>query len=138
MDDLQRNKDLVRTILGHISAFDMEEVGKLVTDDVVWWVNGGTQDGEYFRGKETAMALVGGIGSMLVDSRVRLDILGMVAEGDSVAVEVRSYGTLKNGKEYRNSYHELYVIRDGLVAVCKEYTDTKYSWDIGIRPSRDG
>jgi ketosteroid isomerase-like protein len=134
MSDLQKNKDLVRAILKHIGDFNIQEIGKLVTDDVIWWVNGGGQDGQYFYGKEASLKLIGVVGDNLVDSKIRLEILGMIAEGDRVAVEVRSYGTMKNGNEYRNSYHEIYEIRDGLVALCKEYADTKYSADVGIRP----
>jgi uncharacterized protein len=134
MSDLQKNKDLVRAILKHIGDFNIQEIGKLVTDDVIWWVNGGSQDGQYFYGKEASLKLIGVVGENLVDSKIQLEIVGMIAEGDRVAVEVRSYGTMKNGNEYRNSYHEIYEIRDGLVALCKEYADTKYSADVGIRP----
>jgi ketosteroid isomerase-like protein len=134
MSNIQKNKDLVRTILKHIGDFNLQEVGKLVTDDVVWWVNGGGQDGQYFYGKEASLKLIGIVGDKLVGPKVQLEILGMIAEGDKVAVEVRSFGTMKSGNEYRNSYHEIYEIRDGLVSLCKEYVDTKYSADIGIRP----
>ena len=41
--------------------------------------------------------------------------LSWPAEGDRVAVEAESHGELKNGKTYNNTYHFLFVFRDGKI-----------------------
>ena len=47
--------------------------------------------------------------------------------GDRVAVEAESHGDLKNGKTYNNTYHFLFVFRDGKICLTKEYNDTAYA-----------
>jgi len=51
-------------------------------------------------------------------------VKGMVAEGDKVAVEVESLGTLRNGRVYNNEYHTLLTIRDDKICAVREYLDT--------------
>jgi ketosteroid isomerase-like protein len=46
--------------------------------------------------------------------------------GDKVAVEVESYGELKNGRVYKQEYHPLITIRDGRISAVREYLDTQH------------
>ena len=41
-----------------------------------------------------------------------------------MAAEVESYAPVTNGNVYNNHYHMLFEIRDGKIAVVKEYADT--------------
>ena len=55
---------------------------------------------------------------------VASDAKGLTAEGDRVAVEAESYAKMKNGKTYQNTYHFLFIVRDGKIQSVKEYLDT--------------
>ena len=64
-------------------------------------------------------------------------IVGMVAEGDKVAVEAESDGAHASGVNYHNHYHFLFTLRDGKVVQMKEYMDTELATAIicgGRRP----
>lgn len=58
---------------------------------------------------------------------VTMTVLGMVAEGDQVAVRVFAEGALA-GEEgrYRNRAHFAFELRDGKLIRVHEYTDTAY------------
>ena len=62
-------------------------------------------------------------GMLLTASHRKVRIVGMVAEGDTVAAEVRSEMHFGD-RVYANEYHDLFVIRDGLIVHGREYFDT--------------
>jgi ketosteroid isomerase-like protein len=53
-----------------------------------------------------------------------MTVIGMVAEGNKVAAEVRSYADLTDGRTYENQYHMLFTLRQGKIVEVKEYADT--------------
>ena len=59
-----------------------------------------------------------------IDGGLRVTPKGITAEGDRVAVEAESYAKMKNGKTYQNTYHFLFIVRDGKIQSVKEYLDT--------------
>jgi uncharacterized protein len=121
---IQDNKQLVERFNAHFEHSDIDGAMALLTDDCVWWVNAKphlfpvagdktkTEYGDLMR--EIHASLEGGM---------RREVLGMVAEGDRVAAELRAYAVTKAGKVYDNRYHMLYTIRDGRIAAAREYTD---------------
>ena len=63
--------------------------------------------------------------------------LGMVAEGDKVAVEAVSTGEHVSGQVYSNEYHFLFEFHEGKLLKLKEYMDTERVTDVlcgGQRP----
>lgn len=52
-----------------------------------------------------------------------MEIINMVGEGDSVAAEAQSRSITKSGRIYENEYFFLFKIRDGKIAIVREYTD---------------
>jgi ketosteroid isomerase-like protein len=95
----------------------------IVTEDVSWWVPGRGIINKADFG-EIAKTVNG-----LFKSGVAMTILGSTAEGDRVAIEAEAYGELKNGKIYNNTYHFLFLFRDGRIFQAKEYNDSKHAAD---------
>jgi ketosteroid isomerase-like protein len=54
-------------------------------------------------------------------SEIRFEILGLIVDGNRVAVEVASTGRLVDGKPYRNRYHDYFELEDGQITVFREY-----------------
>lgn len=54
-------------------------------------------------------------------SEIRFEILGLIVDGNRVAVEVRSAGRLANGKPYQNRYHDYFELENGRISVFREY-----------------
>jgi ketosteroid isomerase-like protein len=98
--------------------------GNVVTDDAQWWV-----PGTGWLSRAQFMKLVEGFGER-VDGPVTLTVEGVTAEGDRVAVEAQAHAALKNGKIYRNTYHFLFIFRDGKICQAKEYNDTLHAREV--------
>jgi ketosteroid isomerase-like protein len=75
------------------------------------------------------MKLVEGFGER-VAGPVTLTVEGVTAEGDRVAVEAQAHAALKNGRIYRNTYHFLFIFRDGKICQAKEYNDTLHAREV--------
>lgn len=94
---------------------------ELVTEDFQWWVQGrGT-----FTGPQM-LEITKVYGDQYAGPGVRT-VTGITAEGDRVAVEYEGNTPLKAGGAYANTYHSLFVIRDGRIASGREYYDTAYA-----------
>ncbi len=115
----EENKKTALKFMESMSAGGVDE--SLLTPDVQWWVPGrGTMS------KQDFFALAGDFQGMIKD-KITMKVHGVTAEGDRVAVEAESYGELKNGKVYNNTYHFLFVFRDGKICLSKEYNDSAHA-----------
>jgi len=96
----------------------------LAAADAVWWAPG---RGEF--GNDTFSKMARGFAGMF-KSPSKITVHGVTAEGDRVAIEAQGHAELTNGKVYRNTYHYLFVFRDGKICQGKLYNDTKHAADI--------
>ena len=131
----ERNRQIAAELFERFSASDITGVLDLMTDDVTWRVPGKPElspvAGSY--GKERLRRLFSRMLAQLHNG-LKMSVLGSVAEGDQVAVEVESSGDLLNGRRYRQQYHFLISFRDGKIAVVREYLDTHHAFDVWMRP----
>ena len=114
-----------RTALKMIAALEGGHLDEtLVTPDVAWWVPGrGTVSKADFLGLAEAFR------GLLKDG-CKMTVHGVTAEGDRVAVEAESIAPLVNGKTYNNTYHFLFLFRDGKIYQAKEYNDSQHAAEI--------
>jgi ketosteroid isomerase-like protein len=113
-----------QTALKMISAMAEGRLDEtLITDDITWWVPGvGTVS------KAAFLGFIDAFRSKL-NGPCRMVVHGVTAEGDRVAVEAESFAKLANGKTYNNTYHFLFVFRNGKICHSKEYNDSKHAVD---------
>jgi ketosteroid isomerase-like protein len=116
MGRAEANKMIVRRFLGAVESGDIDTIESLQAADCTWWVIGG---GDITRDTYTEAVK----GMLLSASTRKVDIIGMLAEGDNVAAEVRSEMHFGD-RVYANEYHDLFVIRDGQIVHGREYFDT--------------
>ena len=62
--------------------------------------------------------------STKMNKPIKMRLLGMIAEGDKVAVQADSYGEMKNGKIYDNAYHFVITFQNGKIKEVLEYCCT--------------
>jgi uncharacterized protein len=112
----ETNKAIVRRFLGAVAAGDIAVIEELQAADCSWWVIG--------RGDVSRQAYTDAVRSMLLGADPReVEIIGMVAEGDTVAAEIRSAFHFGE-RVYANEYHDLFVLRGGQIVHGREYFDT--------------
>ncbi len=137
MTGIEENKKLATELVDAMSRGDTQWFLDNYADDVVVWTMGNTViSGKYSKDQVAAFA------DSIFDSfpnGIKFTIHGMVAEGDTVAMETESYGEHVSGKTYNNFYHMLVKFRGGKITLLKEYLDTELVTDIlagGQRPKR--
>ena len=123
----EANKALAREFFARFSAGDIAGAVALLADDVAWWSAGKPElmPVTGMRNKERMTRIFNGMVEQLKNG-LKMSVKGIVAEGDKVAVEVESFGELRNGRVYNNEYHFLLTVRDGKIAAVKEYYDTHH------------
>lgn len=108
------NTDLAVRLLQSIPMSGPDAADTLAPG-AVWWVLGRPDE-------MPAHNILTMMQGLFVEGRMEVD--GVIADGDRVAVEARSFMISKDGREYSNSYHFLVEFRDGLIVRVKEYCDT--------------
>jgi ketosteroid isomerase-like protein len=114
----EANRATVLRLMAALDQCDSATIREIIAADAPWWVLG---VGEIDR--ET---LISQLEQMLGSARVaETHILGTTAEGERVAVESKGNFEFEDGRTYRNSYHHLFLVRDGKVVGVREYLDLR-------------
>lgn len=114
------NKDEIRQVaidlMTAMPKGDIERADELLAADLKWSVLGSP-------GLSRA-ELLDAARFMSSAKRSDFHIVATTVEGERVAMEAEGDFLFEDGKEYRNSYHFLFIVRDGKVVEGKEYLDT--------------
>lgn len=113
----QLNTELAKNYVRLLEAGNLDGALALTTEDAKFWTPGPghmskTQFREFFAP----------VGQMVEQIKFTFD--HSTAEGDRVALEANSEAKLTNGREYRNRYHFLFLVRDGKLSEVREYADS--------------
>jgi len=132
---IEDNKKLAAEFFARLSASDIAGALDTMTDDATWWIAGKPEllPAAGVHSKEQIARLFNRMAGQLKDG-LRMTVKGMISEGDKVAVEVESYGELRNGRTYHQEYHLLMTIRDGKVSAVREYLDTQHVFATWFQP----
>jgi hypothetical protein len=133
------NKATALQFFQRFSASDVDGALATLSDDATWQLPGSPDrtptSGLYDK------ARIGRLFRRMLDQMpggLAMTVTGTVAEGERVALEVVSQGDLRNGRQYRQSYHVLMEFRDGRIAAVREYLDTQHVHDVWFAPATVG
>ncbi len=118
------NKALVLAFYRLMNERRFGEMWELCAPDGLW--GGGRAATDDFAPIERMKAVIVDPMPVFVGGGIQFTVHSLTAEDDRVAAEVESYAPLVNGNVYNNHYHMLFVIRDGKIAIVKEYADTAH------------
>ena len=124
----EANKALVVEFIRRFETGDLDHAYELLAEGFRWEVMGdshiaGVHD------KATIRAISQGVVDVF-ETPPSWTPTNVIAEGDQVACEAVSSGDARSGFRYRNRYHLLVTVRDGLMVQAKEYMDTKHLADL--------
>jgi ketosteroid isomerase-like protein len=132
---IEQNKQLARNLFDRFSANDIAGALETMTDDATWWIAGKPEHlpaaGLYT--KQRITELLNNLAGALKNG-LKMTVKSMIAEDNKVAVEVESYGELRNGRVYNQEYHMLLTIRDGKISSVREYLDTQHVFAVWFQP----
>src|SRR5688572_26435976 len=125
----EQNKKIAQELFARFTAGDVAGVLQLMSDDATWSIPGKPE--QLPAAGTHSKQRVGKVFHRMMEQipkGLRMTVMGMIAEGDRVAVEVESYGELRNGRVYDQKYHFLIVFRDGKISAVREYLDTQHAF----------
>ena len=111
-----------------MNARKYDEMWSLFLPDAKW--GGVRAEAEEFGSTDNMKAIMVDPMPIFVDGGIQFTVHALTAEDERVADEVESFAPLVNGKVYNNHYHMLFELRDGKIAVVKEYADTAHARDV--------
>jgi ketosteroid isomerase-like protein len=130
----ETNRKTAIELFERFTASDLDGVFARMTDDATWRIPGKPElsraAGIYDR---TRMRRLFERMLAQLTTGLKMTVVGTVAEGDRVSIEVESSGDLRNGRQYRQQYHFLMTFRDGRIASVHEYLDTHHAYDVWMR-----
>jgi len=122
------NTKIAKDYLDAIRKPDMDRAMNLLSDDLAYHIIGKK---ELFPvagvlTKSELRKLMADSSGMFKDG-LHITVTDVTASGDRVALEAYSNADLANGKKYNNTYHWLFVVKNGKITVLKEYMDTLHA-----------
>jgi uncharacterized protein len=126
MAGTEQNKAIAASYFEAITKGDVAAMDRMLADDLDYWVVG-TLNG--LSGSHTKPELLGMLEpfSQMWEGPLKFEVVGSIAEGDKVALEVRNRGTRKDGRVYQNAYSVIFELRDGRIVKIREYFDTMHA-----------
>lgn len=119
------NKQSVLNFCSHFKNAAIPDLLDAMSDDATWWIIGKPDlfHGAGTKSKADMERIWGDLFSHMKDG-LEMNVVGMIAEGDKVAAEIRSIANLTDEEVYENQYHMLFTHRRGKIVEVREYTDT--------------
>lgn len=122
MSQQEDNKDVIRRYFDAVNSTQADRVLALLADD--FHFKAMLREPQWLAGEMGRTAFSSAMVSMseMMSSPIQMKIVSMTAEDDRVAVEATSFGPMKTGPAYENSYHFLFRVRDGKIFEVLEYS----------------
>jgi len=120
---VEANKETIRRMFAAQLGNDIATYSQILADDLRWEI---MQFGiDKPRTKPEMIEMLGAVHRSLNGGHWDKQVVSMVGEGDTVAVEATASMELSNGNVYDQRYHYVYRLRDGQVCFAREYLDTQ-------------
>jgi uncharacterized protein len=119
------NKQAVLDFCAHFKEAAIPDLLDAMSEDATWWIIGNTHlfADAGTKSKADMNRIWGNLFGHMKDG-LEMNVIGMIAEGDKVAAEIRSYADLTDGRVYENQYHMRFTVRRGKILEVREYADT--------------
>jgi uncharacterized protein (TIGR02246 family) len=122
------NKQIMERYVAALAAGDVDAVREFFAPDATWWLAGELAISGTWIGRDTIKEdFFGTAMAHYEPGSVSLEVTGMVAEGDRVALEWTSRARTAAGEPYENFCIGVFTVRDGRIAAVREYMDTDYA-----------
>jgi uncharacterized protein len=122
-------KAILTDYVAAIQAGDEQAIRESFAEDATWTLAGELPISGTWEGRD---AIVGDfLATAMAHYRpgsVSLEITGMIAEGDSVALQWTSRAHTLDGSPYENQCIGVFTVRDGKIRSVHEYMDTHYAY----------
>ena len=129
---VEANKQIVYDFFKAFEAGDAAKASSYLAEGVIWTPMGvkGELPIKGQMDKAGILGLLTGVNAMMKEG-LKLTMTDWTLQENRVAVEVESYGEVKeNGRVYNNLYHFMIIVEEGQIVRVKEYMDTLHVKEI--------
>jgi ketosteroid isomerase-like protein len=129
----QDPKDVVRSFFATLSTGEFGKIAEFFTEDSTWTVNDVTNGFPSQRGRAIVDDFLQPVREgLFAPGDPKVEIIRLIAEGNTVAAETIGRGALLNGNTYENHYAFVLEVdpEAGKVLALKEYMDSDYAHSI--------
>lgn len=119
------NKKAMEKVYSELEAGNRAPFVESLAEDATWTLIGSTRFSRTYNGKNAVLAHLAEARSAL-ESRIRIRVRRIIADGDWVAVQGTGTARTKTGVDYNNTYcWVLGLNADGKIREVTEYLDTE-------------
>jgi uncharacterized protein len=126
---IEANKAVVKQYFARFTDGSGKDPYENFAPEATWWMAGGRaarsskRFAGFWNGMEEVREMSKNVKSVFRNVEA-VEIKGITAEGDRVAVELEARVYTRAGELYNNQYHYLFEVRDGKIRAVREYFDT--------------
>jgi ketosteroid isomerase-like protein len=122
-------KQVVQRYLDALLAGDIDTIRDSFAEDATWSMHGDLPLAGPWKGRDQIVDdFLRAVGSELYEAGSQsFEFPTLIAEGDTVALEWHVQARTAAGLEYDNEYCGIFIVRDGRIAVVREYLDSRYA-----------
>lgn len=119
---VEANKSVVRRYFDAVNIGDCAAILALTSEDFLFTTMARAPDWLQIEWGREAFSQVPPTMSQLMKAPIRLEVVGMIGEGDKITVEAETDGEMLNGRRYNNAYHFAFELADGKLRRVREYS----------------
>jgi uncharacterized protein len=127
---IDKNKQTIEQYFAAVNRGDKEGILQLLADDFVFKGMGRHPDWMRYQWDREAFADAPRDMSTKMQRPIVMNLLGMIAELDRVAVQAESYAEMNSGKIYDNAYHFVFIFEQDKIREVLEYCCTYTVFDV--------
>jgi uncharacterized protein len=121
--DREKNKQIVKETWDAFWRGDIEAGVANMSDDITWLAPGSNKMSGLKVGKDAIRRFR--FTELGVFRDLKRTVVGLYADGDTVILEVKADGHLRNGEPYENAGCVIWQLRGGKIAHVRQYVDTQ-------------
>jgi ketosteroid isomerase-like protein len=122
MADTEHHKQVVLAWLAAVNGADEQGILDLLTEDFLFITMARRPEWMKYRWNRLQFAAAPKAQSSVMRSPIKMTMIKLIADGDTVVLEAVSEGILRNGKLYDNAYSLIFELRAGKVQEVREYS----------------
>jgi uncharacterized protein len=138
---IEKNRQVIAAYFDAVNRGDKDAILTLLADEFVFKGMGRHPDWMRYQWGREAFADAPRDMSAKMKKPIVMNLVGMIAEADQVAVQADSFAEMKSGKIYDNAYHFVFTFKNDKIQEVLEYCCTYTVFDVFgeyIDPARAG